>query len=69
MKNNLFKKFKHVAIEEGLNETGFMGYAWINLTVKQMNQMCDIADNQGFVADSDGWYSLACGIEFKRLGE
>lgn len=67
MKNSEFKQFKEFATANGLNATSHMGYSWIYLTDKQVNQICYLADLQGFKRNERGWYELNNGIQFRRV--
>ena len=51
MTNTEFKNFKKIATDQNIDETGWMGFAWINLTERQINQMCNIAEAEGKTPD------------------
>lgn len=65
MKNNVFVGFYKLAELKGIEETAHMGYMWIDLTVRQMNKMCDLAQEQGYEY-TDGWIQLKNGLRIRH---
>lgn len=68
MKRDLYKNFKQTAIDNGINSVAWAGFAWINLTEKQLLEMITAAENQGLKPDEDGYFVLENGLRFRNEG-